>query len=434
MKHLQLAFLFIFFAASSLYAGIRDNSAAIAAVNNLLDSAEAIAGTDLAAAESLVQQAENYAQDLRLELEYARSQFSKGFIRQVSKGGEIGMIPYLNAAALLAEINTEEAKRLHSICARNIGNIFYDYHQFDKALEYFQEADRIAKEISSGELQQSALYFKARALRKKNEFVQAIDNLFEASELALESEDHLFLVKVNNQLGLLFKDVGDYDKSLEHFFGVFAYKNMDVNSFANYAGRSFHNIANVYLLKGDSVLAEENFLKAIATRLEINQPKAAFYSYMDLAEMYQMQGKLDLAGQFYQKAIDTDASMKGRPQKFKVYKKMADLAILQNDVESFMRYNGEYTSFLENDLFDNIKVTETEQFNTINLVTDRYFQLVEAKRKEKEMQEAGVWVAIISLLLLASYITFTKVYAYRNKKLLEKELKEVMLDLNLDDL
>lgn len=434
MKHIQLACILIFFGIGSVTASIRNDAAATVVIDHLLDSAEDVAGTDEVLATQLVQRAEEYAKNLGLDFEYARAQFSKGYIKQVNSGGEIGVVSYFNAATLLEDIDSQESKRLSSVTHKNIAKIFSSYFQYDKAIEHYHKSYLFAKEIDDTELERSALYFKARALRKKGEYLLAIDDMFEASEIALEEEDFTFLIKVNNQLGLLFKDVGDYEKAIEHYFEVFVYKNKNVKIFPSYAGRSYHNLANIYLLQGDYEKAEEYFLKSISTRLEANIPKSTFYSYMDLAELYARQGKLELAEEFYQNAIDLEVAMKGKPDKFKIYKQMADLAILQNNVEMFMQHSGEYTAFLEKDLFKNIEVTQIEQQNTINLVTERYYQLMEAKQREEDMRQLGIWVAIISLLSLASYITFTKVRAYRNKKLLEKELKEVMVDLNLDDL
>ena len=234
-------------------------------------------------------------------------------------------------------------------------------------------------------------------------------------------------------MGLLFKDIGDFENSLKYYFEVFRYK-AEVKNFDYYAGKSYHNAANVYLLQGDTVKAEEYFLKAIDSKIVYGGEKKAFISYLDLAEVYKNNGQIELAQLFYNKALNTGVKLEGNKDKFKIFKQLADLSLKKNDMDGYMKYNQEYTAYLENDITKNSQVAETDQKYNIQLVTQRYFELVAAKQREEDLKTWGLWASIFVLLSIATYFTIAKIRSYRLRRLMEKELREAMVDLNLDDL
>lgn len=418
---------------NNLYANISNKKASNAMVTHLLDSAMSIAKSDSETAESLSLQARNYAEKIGFKYGVVEAVFSLGYINQINGKKDKGIVFYLEAAGLLDDFKTDEGIALSISVNRNIGMIFHDHYQYDKAIEYYTKSISLAKNAGLKNLEIEGKYFVARSLREKGFFEEAINELFAASELAMTERDHKYLVKINGQLGLLFKDIGDYENSLKHHFEVFRYKS-EVESFESYAGKAYHNAANVYLLLGDVDKAEEYFLKAIDSKILVGGEKKAFISYMDLAELYKNNGKLKLSQLFYNKALNSDAQLDDDPEKFKIFKQMADLASKRRDAESYMLYNQRYTAFLEKDIHKNREIVETDQQYNIQLVTQRYFELVAAKQREEDLKKWGIWVSIIVLLSLATYFTIAKVRAYRMRRLLETELREAMADLNFDDL
>ena len=434
MKYLFLVLSLILVNVGKTEASITRNNDSNLVITDLLDSAEAYAKKDVLLAKSLAVKAAGYAENLGLDYQYARAVFIQGYINQVNKEMDTAIVSYLKASALMFNMRDEQSKRLNAICSRNIGLIFSNYSQLAKAREYFGKSIDISNEIGDHNLERLVLYDRARVLRKQDDFVAAIDDLFRATEIAMEDDQFEFLVRANNQLGLLFKDVGDYEKAMTHYAEVFRYRNHNIRSFANHAGRAYHNMANIYLYQGDSAKAEAYFLKAIDERVDNNFKSKAFYSFMDLAELYQQQGKWTLAEKYYTEAVNSGFSLKGKQERFKVYKQIADLAILQNNVGKFVEYNAQYTAMLEEVVSRNVEIQQLDQQHNIELVTERYFELVAAKQREEDLRQWATWAIILILLSVATIATILKVRALRNKRLMEKELQEVLVDLNLNDL
>jgi len=231
---------------------------------------------------------------------------------------------------------------------------------------------------------------------------------------------------------MLFKEIGEFSKSRNHHFEVFLYKDK-VKNFTKHAGRAYHNIANTYLEEGDSVKAIEFYNKAIVEKLATGNPKNAFISYMDLAEVQMEQGMLEEAQKNYQAALDTKTNVEGNPDRFKIYKQMAQLSTLQNDNQAFIINNNKYLGYLESDILKNKNILETDQKYNIQLVTQTYYNLIEKKRIEELYKHYAIMASIFILFSILVYYTYVKVKAARLRRILEKELREAMIDIKLDD-
>ncbi|MEL6560761.1 MAG: tetratricopeptide repeat protein [Bacteroidota bacterium] len=162
--------------------------------------------------------------------------------------------------------------------------------------------------------------------------------------------------------------------------------------------------------------------------------KKLFISYMDLAELYKDNGSYEKASQYYERALALDVTFEGVPTRFKIFKQMADLSLKTKNMDAYMQYTKQYTTYLENDITNSAELAETDQQYNIQMVTQRYRELVAAKQREEDLKHWGLWASILTLLSIATYFTIARVRAYRLRRLMEKELREAMVDLNLDDL
>ncbi len=411
------------------------SEAAKKTILHLLDSAVEMAKSDKMQAEKLVLSAKSYSENIGYEFGVSRSLFSMGYINQVNGKKDTGIIYFMEAAAKLAKLEDDKSTRLNIITNRKIASIFHDHYKFKKAIEFFEKSNEIAVRLNS-EVNENLIknnYLMALSFRKSSEFTKAIEILFEASELALDNNNYKYLTKINHQLGMLFKDIKEYDKSRDHHFEVFRYKNK-IKNFDWHGGRAYHNIANTYMEEGDSTKSEEYYRKAIASKLATGNPKNAFISYMDYAELLMLQGKFEEAKNNYEAALASNVVMEGNPNKFKIYKQLSTLSMKQNDSQAYMKYNLLYTAFLEDDLTKNKNLIETDQQYNIQLVTERYYELIETKRREEMYKQWAIMAAAFVLLSIMGYFAYAKIKSIRLRKILEKELREAMVDINLEDL
>lgn len=433
MRDILFLIVVLLFNGVSLEANIIRRPSSNDQVIKLLDSAKNIAGKDKVLAQKLVSQAKNFSEKDDFTFGIGRAVFTNGYISHVNGKKDQAIVYYLESLEILKDLNSSDALKYKSFATRNIGIVFFDHYQFKNAFDYFDQSQRFAERLGSTEYQTIALYHKARSNRKLGLFEDAIDNLFDASELALDDKDYEYLINVNNQLGLIFKEIEKYDKAIEHYYQAFKYKS-ELENFNRFAGTAYHNIADTYLLKGDIVAAEENFLKAIDNKLLDGDMKKLFISYMDLAELYKNDGKYEKASTYYERALALDVKFDGAPTRFKIFKQMADLSLKMKNMDAYMKYTKEYTAYLENDIINNAELAETDQQYNIQMVTQRYYELVAAKQREENLKRWGIWASILVLLSIATYFAIARIRAFRLRKLMEKELREAMVDFNLDDL
>lgn len=169
----------------------------------------------------------------------------------------------------------------------NIGLIYKGFNQQDKAIYYFNKA--VALQKAGSQERMKKLYSRSTSLRRYDRTDLALMDLLEAEEIAYETGAKVFRAKIYNQLGLAFKFRGELSKAGSYFFQALEIaETRDI----------YHNYANLKLELGDTVQAEEYFLKAIS----LSEKPALISSYIDLGEMYLLWGKREQAYLYLQKA------------------------------------------------------------------------------------------------------------------------------------
>ncbi len=312
----------------------------------------------------------------------------------------------------------------------NVGRIFHSHHQYDQAVIYFEKALDFAYKKGHYELLEKAYFDKARSLKKVGKQLEALNCLFESAKRAEANNNNDMLAQINLQLGLIFKDLGDFEKSREHYGKVFQFNQVD--NYYEYAWTACHNIATTYILENEFNSAKEYYMKAIDYSENSKNKKVVFITYMDFGEQLIIQGHLQLAEKYYLKAIGLDLNLDGDPDKFKIYKQLATLYGHMGNAEKFTEYNTKYTECLEQHLKTREELAQMDQQYNIQLVTQRYFELVESQKRMAALKKYGGFVIAGLLSLILVYLIFLRVRKTRLKKSLEQALREATQGLDFD--
>ena len=85
--------------------------------------------------------------------------------------------------------------------------------QYDKALEYYFNADLIGKQVNNKKLKSITLSNIGEAYNLKGDYLKALDYQKKALKLKEEIGDKKRLTITYTELGIIYKNVEDYEKA-----------------------------------------------------------------------------------------------------------------------------------------------------------------------------------------------------------------------------
>ncbi|MGB3465083.1 MAG: tetratricopeptide repeat protein [Cyclobacteriaceae bacterium] len=155
----------------------------------------------------------------------------------------------------------------------NIGNIYKDYHLYDKAITSYNKALALN---TDEELEIKYLISRSIAYKYNNQYHLALEGILMAEKLLANAPENRqsLLYKCYNQRGLIKYETQSYEEAIKYF----GYAN-DLDTRRN----AFINIGLCYTELGNDSQAIEAYLSALKTNQNRDQ---RFKTYQNLGEMY----------------------------------------------------------------------------------------------------------------------------------------------------
>ncbi len=155
----------------------------------------------------------------------------------------------------------------------NLGNAYQNLKEYDKAMEYYQQALAIQKELSDMNeiarmLNNIANIYVVKGedekdpLLKKNDFTTALENYTKALSILETADDKDMIALVNSNIGNIYWALNDFPKAL-------TYLNISLNTYKKIESRSgiasaYNNLAKHYQLQKNLAQSNAYALKALS--------------------------------------------------------------------------------------------------------------------------------------------------------------------------
>ncbi|MCR9251239.1 MAG: tetratricopeptide repeat protein [bacterium] len=400
-------------------------------IRSLNESARLIIASDPDSAILLAEKAKHLALSNDLKSVAANSCYLLAYIDEFRGKLDKAAINYFECLRYIDGDESKQGVYLKVASLMNIGRIFYIHHQYTESIEYHKKGLEFAHKFKRDKLISGLNYNIAMSYKESGNYVEAVELLFEASRYAEKIDDYDKLIQIHRLLGLIFHEIEEFDRSREHYLNIFQFQGK-VDGFDDYAGRSCHNIAFTYFEEGNFDKAEEFYLKAIDYRQDGSFASSNFISHMDLGELYLIQKDFTKSEEHYLKALQLDLDLGKDPDKFKIYKQLSTLYGFLGDAKKFAEYNTKYTECLEKHLKTSEELAQMDQQYNIQLVTQRYFELVESQKRMAALKKYGGFAVAGILSFILIFLIVSRIRKTRLKKSLEQELKEAMQGLDFD--
>lgn len=206
-------------------------------------------------------------------------------------------IIYFDAFAVETEKDIEI--RIDSLC-----QLAWDIksHNAPLAIEYADEALRLAKSIDNDALICQALFYMGGVLNVAGQANAALNYLEKALEFVDKKTDPLLKARIYNGIGLAKVDIGEYTKALENYNKALeVYKKIDDKEGI---ALQLQNIGVVYHLTGRTNDALKNYLEAISILEKLDGAESGIIAnnYTNTAIVFMSINENDKAIEYYNKA------------------------------------------------------------------------------------------------------------------------------------
>ncbi len=207
----------------------------------------------------------------------------------------------------------------------NIGSVYYDSCNYDKALEYYEKDLAICEKILGKEHPDTATCYNNIGFiyKDKSDLDKALEN-YEKAKAVYEKilgKEHPNTATSYNNIGLIYQDKGDLDKSLEYYETALDIDRKFLGLEHLNTAASYNNIGNVYIEKGDLDKALEYLekTKAIYEKVLSNEHPNNAISYNNIGGIYKNKGNLNKALEYYEKALDICEKFLGKEHAYTAF-------------------------------------------------------------------------------------------------------------------
>ncbi|HEY9673555.1 MAG TPA: tetratricopeptide repeat protein [Waterburya sp.] len=211
---------------------------------------------------------------------------------------------YQQALAIYKEIGDRKGE---ANSLRNLGNVYYSWGQYQKTIEFYQQSLAIAPEIGNRQWEADSLNNLGETYRNLGQYQKAIEFYQQSLIIAREIGYHQGEANSRNNLGIAYDSLGQYQKAIEFFEQslAIAWEIADKEGEA----RSLGNLGSVYNILGQYQKAIEFHQQSLAIAREIADKKGEATSLNSLGNAYNSLGQYQRAIEFYQQSLAIESEI-----------------------------------------------------------------------------------------------------------------------------
>ncbi len=206
---------------------------------------------------------------------------------------------YLKFRFIISNEKTDN-KRNIIVNLGNIGNVYSELNEYNRALEYYQKALKFAEAIDNKRSITINTGNIGTTYAEMRLYPLALEYHHKALELAYEIDNKQFIANNTNGIGLIYLYTADYPKALDYLEKALDFSK-ELNDKLGIA-INFANIGNIYATPDfdgyDFEKAEDLLLQAITIHQELGTKKEEYDARKTLIDLYKYNGNIEKG--FYQ--------------------------------------------------------------------------------------------------------------------------------------
>lgn len=243
----------------------------------------------------------------------------------------VGNVPeaYISYNEALKDLLQTDDSSLKLKIYNNLGVLYRYYEEYDAAIENYKAAILLEEDLGPNQLS-NVYYNLGVALKLKGDeksFLEAEQAFTTSLKFAREADNHDNIADINNQIGLMYKAMGDYEVAR------IAYNNTISTYVGNadlqeHVGRAYHGIGVTYMEEGNAAAAVRAFNKALEYK---KRSSSIFVTKYDLGTILMRDGQLPKAIEIWKEAL-TEKHDRTNIEQVQIY---SDLTAILKENEQF---------------------------------------------------------------------------------------------------
>jgi tetratricopeptide (TPR) repeat protein len=197
----------------------------------------------------------------------------------LSSNPDSSLVIALHAKNLAVEKNYVPGK---ANSLRVMGIAFDNKGEFEKAIEYFAEAQKLFIQVNDASGIAKCFNDIGIILYEQAKYDSALHYLFIARNM--QDSLHENLASVFNNISLIYYDLGDFDKCFEYI-----YKTLDIdekNNDRQGLADSYLNIGSLYAQRRENDKARNALLKSMTYQVEVGDKQGMVSTYRELGKLF----------------------------------------------------------------------------------------------------------------------------------------------------
>lgn len=282
--------------------------------------------------------------------------------------------------SLYIQLAFEESDTLKVDTSLKIIKRLYDIEDYDKALKYIYESEKLSASMNYTYGIAEITYYKSLIYASKNDYINAITGYAKSKALFGDLKDTLGIAKVNNSIGLIEIKRGNYSKGLQ--YSLSAINELEKRNLKPELSLAYNNLAKAYFNINAQEKAIEFYIKALQLQLELKQKDAIIESNSRLAELYSSKQEYRKSIEYYESVLkqvgDSDDSIRGS-----ILPKLGGEYLKFNDFDRASKY------LLQGLMLNRKSKNKTGLTIALNNLGELNLNLKKTKLAEEQLLEAG---------------------------------------------
>jgi DNA-binding NtrC family response regulator/tetratricopeptide (TPR) repeat protein len=258
----------------------------------------------------------------------------------------------LHASQALAIAENNKEPRIKAMSLNNLATIHRQEGKIEEALEFAVKALKISEIINDEHIKASVHSNIGLCLEQKGEIDEAIGRYEKSIAIYLEIGAERGLSTTYNNLGNAYWDKGDLEKALEYHQKSLAIKEklrdniattpdsneFDLREISHMISVSQNNLGLLYEDMGDLEKAIECFYRSLVEKEKCNDRIGIPSCYNNIGEIYMKRGRLEKAIQLFEQAVKTAEDVNVIPKKAEACGNLGNTYFLSGDHIRAMNY------------------------------------------------------------------------------------------------
>ncbi|WP_421896905.1 tetratricopeptide repeat protein [Marinoscillum sp.] len=352
----------------------------------------------------------------------AKTYYLLGYVCSQTDDFGNAIIYYLEGARH-AEISEREDLEGSLIAIyKNLAVILGDYGHYELSHKFINEGLRVAGKRKDESQIIVLLNNRIHELLEEQKMDQAlvqIDSLLNNFQVSEQRR-----IVMTNKIGVAYSSLGENRKALEYYGKVIA-AGPEISP-ETYA-LSVQNAGTIHLDEKEYDKAISFYLKAYEFNIDKGFILKELRTLEKMGQTYSELGDYDQALHYYQKAIDLIEDGHQTPTSYEIFREVSKVYSTLGAYETALEYGRQYSEHLEQFIAQQKEIEELDKKYNIQLLTDRYFDLLAANTEKQETERmakfgiAGSSLFFLALLLIVLYRN------HRVKREIENQLKSIEL-------